>query len=41
MIQADKIALRSGKQDFGIRAVDRHFDVIQSDVMAKTSSVTY
>jgi len=39
LIQADKIALRSGKQDFGVRAVDRHFDVVQSAVMAKACSI--
>ena len=39
LIQADKTALRSGKQDFGVRAIDRDFDVIHSAVMAKACSV--
>ena len=36
LIQADKLALRSGKQDFGVRAVDRHFDVVQLAVMGES-----
>ncbi len=35
LIQTDKFALRSGKQNFDVRAIDRHFDVVQSAVMAK------
>jgi hypothetical protein len=39
LIQTDKLALRSGKQDFGVRTVDCDFDVVQSAVMAKACSV--
>jgi hypothetical protein len=38
LIQTDKLALRSGKQDLGVCAVDRDFGVVQSAVMAKARS---